>query len=180
MFAGWRNGQNPAHVRWVGLGLQGGHPRNLFFLPQWEKRLWNRKSSCCHWGKWGLGGVSPVPEAAIKAWTANNSHPVNLLKSSILSCRHLGKEIHFLLPLTLMFLFQTQANPRTAKTTPARRVPHQPEETVRPWVHVSFEANDFHWPSRPAILQRWFDSMLGFVFFFTILFLNYISNTSLL
>lgn len=50
-----------------------------------------------------------MPEAAIQVQPTNNSHAVNSLKSCILSGRHLGKEIHFLLPLTFMFLFQTQA-----------------------------------------------------------------------
>lgn len=56
-----------------------------------------------------------MPEAAIKVQAANNSHPVNLLKSYLLSCRHFGKEIHFLLPLTFMSLFQTWAATRTAR-----------------------------------------------------------------
>lgn len=127
MFAGWARGQNPALIGSAGLGLLRGHLGDLFFLPQWEKRLWNRKSSCCRWGKWGLGGVSPMPEAVIKTQATNNSHPVNLLKSYIFSCRRFGKEIHFLLPLTAMSLFQTQAGPPTAmcsaawvKTAPAQ------------------------------------------------------------
>lgn len=116
-----RNGQILLLLGVGGLGPRRAHPGSLFFLPQGEKSLWNRNSSCCRWGKWGLGGVSAMPEAAIKAQTANNSHSGNLLKSYILSCRHFGKEIHFPWPLILVLLFQTSAAPTTATCQPLPR-----------------------------------------------------------
>lgn len=116
-----RNGQILLLLGVGGWGPRRGHPGSLFFLPQGEKSLWNRNSSCCRWGKWGLGGVSAMPEAAIKAQTANNSHSGNLLKSYILSCRHFGKEIHFPWPLILVLLFQTSAAPTTATCQPLPR-----------------------------------------------------------
>lgn len=51
---------------------------------------------------------------------------MNLLKSYILSCRHFGKEIHFLLPLTFTSLFQPQAAPPTAMCPAACVCPERP------------------------------------------------------
>lgn len=151
MFAGWTNGPNPALVGSAGLG---GQPGYLFFLPQREKRLWNRKSSRCRRGKWGFGGVSPMPEAVIKAWPTNNSHPVNLLKSYIVSHRHFGKGNTFLYcrwplrsysTLRLWGLLQCAQQPGSTQTPPRVSLASLKGQW-NPQVTWSFEASNFRRP----------------------------------
>ena len=58
-------------------GAAGRPPGEFIFPPTMREKIMKQKIILLSLRKAGLSGVSPMPEAVMKAQTANNSHPVH-------------------------------------------------------------------------------------------------------